>query len=172
MNGVLTSEEPEVPFITPGLLPDDMETYAVIHALPIGRIEGDGFIPRYTLYVLTYYAAEPDALRERRWQEWTRGRKTTITHNWYAARLTDYWEIAKEKPDVWDLTAWVGRGKLLWIDASDPTLPLRPDVAGFPYGNVPGLRHGYCYRPEQPLKTEKTRNTIERFHSITHFFEN
>lgn len=166
----LHSELPEVPFITPSLLPDDIDSYAVIHALPIGKIKGEGFIPRYTLYVLTYYAADPDKLLKRRWDQWTQGRKMAIPMNFYAVPRTDYWELAQQKPEMWDLAAWVRRGKLRWLDVADPDLPLRTDIEGFPYGNIQGLRHGYRYEPQQAIEVVQSDHTMEQFHRTAHYF--
>jgi hypothetical protein len=167
---ILENELPEVPFITPYLLPDDIESYAVMHALPIGKIVGDGFIPRYTLYVITYYAAEPETLLKRRWEQWTQGRKMNIPMNFYAVPRTDYWELTEQNPEMWDLTTWIKRGKLQWLDVADPDLPLHTDVEGFPYSNIQGMRHGYRYEPGQPIQIVKTVHTLEQFNSTPHYF--
>ena len=55
--------ESEVPYITDCLFPDDTpESYAVINAFPICRIENNNFVPAYTLYILAYYGEEPNRL--------------------------------------------------------------------------------------------------------------
>jgi len=72
LHGVLPKEvqyfsnQSEVPFVMPVFLPEDIESYAVMHSLPICRIEKERFVPCYSVYLLTYYSARPQKLWERR----------------------------------------------------------------------------------------------------------
>ena len=49
----------EVPMIQIHLLPSNIQSHVVMHALPVCRIENNRFIPKYTLYVLTYFSVSP-----------------------------------------------------------------------------------------------------------------
>ena len=118
----------EVPTVMPYLLADDIESYAVMHALPICRIEQEQFVPRYTLYMITYYSAAENVerLMER-------------------ARTHSNWNLVRRPPNTpsalplwWDLNHWVHAGRLHWLTPDHPLLPLQkgpPET--FPYGNIP-----------------------------------
>jgi hypothetical protein len=65
LNGIFPTEKSryflnhyDVPFISPLFIPDDIPASVVIHSLPICRIEDGQFVPRYGLYMLTYFAPE------------------------------------------------------------------------------------------------------------------
>ncbi len=112
----------EVPFVTAGLLPDQIPSYAVLHALPICRVEKDArtgedqFVPRYTVFNLTYFAWDPKAvinLHYARQAEWA-GNDPEFMPATLAPVGT--------KPN---LEEWARRGKLGWLDTSFPALPLR-----------------------------------------------
>ncbi len=101
----------DVPFVTPTLLPSDLPTVAVMHSLPICRIEHEEFVPRYTAYMLTYYALYgPAALRERRRAE--NEASVAADPTFYPTLLYSNAEAAAQ-PDTFDLMKWVARGKLL-----------------------------------------------------------
>lgn len=131
LNSVMPTELPytelgcEVPHVISVFLPDDVESYAVMHALPICRVEDDQFVPRYSLYTITYYSEDPALLIKRRWQVmpgsevmFSRGLRTK---------------------DSWSLIKWVQAGKLQWLDPESPDLPLRTGpVEAFPYVNIQG----------------------------------
>lgn len=135
MDGVFHSSEPEVPFVTPALLRDGHPERAVIHSIPIRKMHGQRFISAHILYVISYYAEDPDLVLARRETEWS---------NIYADdaywRVCDYWEQTTDAH--WDLPRWVTAGKLLWLDQDEE---LRPDTDGFPYGGIDGRRHGYRF---------------------------
>lgn len=116
----------EVPHVISVFLPDDIESYAVMHALPICRIEEGQFVPRYSLYVITYYSEEPSALIKRRWQ-------ISSSEAMFGPDI-----VTKES---WDLARWVRTGKLQWLDPRIPDLPLRAGpVEAFPYLGIEGHR--------------------------------
>jgi hypothetical protein len=132
LNGVMPTELHykslgcEVPYVIPVFLPDDIESYAVMHALPICRVEGDQFVPCYSVYMITYYSEEPSTLMERRWQI---QESECILIGGLRRRSS------------WKLTRWVQRGKLRWLDPDVPDLPLRTGpVEAFPYVNIQGRR--------------------------------
>jgi len=146
LHGVLPKEvqyfsnQSEVPFVMAVFLPDDIESYAVMHSLPICRIEKNRFAPRYSLYLLTYHSARPQTLWERRRAEFRGGDP-------FHFPMLGTWRSAKETPEVWDLPLWVERGKLLWLDLDQPDLPLKSGpVEDFPYRNIEGIRKSYVYR--------------------------
>jgi hypothetical protein len=117
----------EVPYVIPVFLPDDVESYAVMHALPICRIEDGQFVPRYSAYLITYCSESPDILMERRWQ--ISSSESVLVSRGLRTR------------NSWDLARWVQAGKLQWLDAESPDLPLRTGPAeAFPYANVQGHR--------------------------------
>lgn len=117
----------EVPHVISVFLPDDIESYAVMHALPICRIEEGQFVPRYSLYVITYYSEEPSTLIDRRWQ---------ISSSW--SMFVGHGILTKES---WDLARWVRASKLQWLDPRIPDLPLRAGpVEAFPYLGIEGHR--------------------------------
>jgi hypothetical protein len=125
----------EVPHVMLPLLPDDVASWVVMHGLPICRIEAESFVPRYTVYMLTYYAAEPDVevLMDR------------------LRKSAPDWEFFYPPPRQggelwWDLWHWVQRGRLFWLTPDDPALPLQrgPEEA-FPYGSIQGRREPYYF---------------------------
>lgn len=127
----------ELPFITPRLVPEDIESYAVLHALPICRIEGGRFVPRYTVFVLTYFARDPRRVLRRIYRA-----LDSLTYDGY--RHLDPVGTST------DLTPWVQAGKLGWLDFSEPGLPLRigQGLTIHPvYQNIPGQSEAYSYYP-------------------------
>ncbi|MGB8648113.1 MAG: hypothetical protein WCF84_22950 [Anaerolineae bacterium] len=55
----------EIPRLTRDFFPDDIPSYAVLHALPICRIQVGAFAPSYTAFILTYLSADPKAVLRR-----------------------------------------------------------------------------------------------------------
>lgn len=138
----------DVPFISPSFLPDEVPSYAVMHSLPICRIEDGQFVPRYYLYTITYYVLEDYVS----WQTFSflpdrqiRGgilfeqRKAGPRGEWQNILYTNF--EANNHPEWWNLPLWVKRKKLLWLDPDSPDLALRSGpVEKFPYANVRGYR--------------------------------
>jgi hypothetical protein len=158
--GRLRSTEPEVPFISPCLLPDDPESRVVLHSLPICKIEGEAFVPTYTLYLLTYYAQDAAAVLHRRLTEWTGGQPLRYV-TWADTRPSLYWEEVQDQPEVWDLELWWRSGKLLWIDPTSMMLNA-PDSTEFPYHPIQGVRHGYIYKARK-FSEFPTRVTMDQY---------
>lgn len=155
LNGIFPSERSkyfhndyDVPFITPLFIPDETSAYAVIHSLPICRIENGQFVPRYAVYFLTYYAPEGYI----HWEEvpgnnYIRVRKGILHERRVAEERGEYqgffyYDIdARQHPDWWDLPLWVKKKKLFWLDPSSPDLSLTNEpVDKFPYSNIQGYR--------------------------------
>ena len=111
----------ERPFIMPPVLKLD-QTYAVIHAIPIGRYDDVQPQPHYSAYFVSYFTNvdknEFDKVMQPAYESHTR-----VPHSW-----ADY-----------DLVKWVKSGKLYWLETSEPDLMLRNQpVSGFPYSNIIG----------------------------------
>lgn len=145
LNGVVPTERrffegrSEVPYVMPIFVPDDPVSYAVIHSLPICRVEGDAFVPRYLAFMVTYFSQNPRALYHRRSQDWEPGidRLPLMYTPGEAAGIKE----------AWDLPRWVAEGKLWWLDLDRDDLPLRSGPAEeFPYGNIEGIRKEFIYR--------------------------
>jgi hypothetical protein len=169
LNGVAPTEvsylefRSEVPYVLPIFLPYDMESYAVMHALPICRVEDGRFVPRYSLYVITYYSADPASLNARRLTgAFEDHYMATPTPRYADLPLWRNLPAGVEPPkyrsgyiDTWfDLPAWVKGGKLLWLDANDPALPLRAGpVEAFPYADITGRKSEHSYRDGKLVET-------------------
>jgi hypothetical protein len=96
-------------------------TRAVIHALPIGRLDDEESIHRYTAYFVTYFAGDQSNLR-------------TTAGMWVA---NEYGGPAmgwvKESRD---LLKWVKADRLHWLDPDDTSKLLNGPPEAFPYVNV------------------------------------
>ena len=128
----------EVPHVMPMLFDEEIESYAVMHSLPICKIEDDRFVPRYTLYTLTYYTHEEhiEELKDRlrHWEPEVH-KMQLLTFP-----ISDYGEAE----EWWDLSQWVQQGKLFWLEPDNPELPLiKGPVEKFPYGNITGRKMPY-----------------------------
>ncbi|MEZ4589958.1 MAG: hypothetical protein R3D55_02250 [Chloroflexota bacterium] len=125
---------------------------AIIHSLPICRIEKKQFVPRYTLFLVTYFSEQPEICY-----------RATIAHN------ADYVEPGVAWPFIappdgcdhwWNLNYWVEREQLFWVDANDPELGVRTgDVASFPYGNIEGRTWPYLHTFPYPLPKPKKKKS-------------
>ncbi|MCP4360420.1 MAG: hypothetical protein GY796_20620 [Chloroflexi bacterium] len=168
MDEVLFSSEPEIPMITPLLLPNDIESYAVLHSIPICQLWGKQFRPLYNLFMLTYFSINKRMLERRRLLEWTDGIEITslleVSVPWINGnkRLMLYWEEASYIPEAWDLMYWVRKGKLRWLDLNEPNLPLNNQDDAFPYIGLDGKHTGYKYK-DKKFKIVHTHPTIEEF---------
>ncbi len=133
------SNRSEVPFVMPEFLPDDVESCAVMHSLPICRIEDEQFMPHYSVYFVTYYSAKPHVLWRRRKDKAKKcddGMHFPMMSTWRGVELVE----------AWDLVYWVTKSKLLWLDLYQPDLPLKAGpVEDFPYSNIEGIRKSHMY---------------------------
>jgi hypothetical protein len=157
----LTSNQSEVPFINPYLLPDYIESYAVIHALPVGKIDKTNFSLPYTVFTITYYAEPWEEAFNNWFFEWTKPFK--IKQNFDNFRKNREWGMSVEEADstpfAWDLNYWVNKGKLFWLDLnyldstnSQLALPLNKLGDTFPYNNISGVKFAYTYTMGRYLK--------------------
>jgi len=53
----------EVPYTSPNFFQADIPTKAVLHGIPIYQAMSEQFIPAYTVFVLTYFSLDRNALR-------------------------------------------------------------------------------------------------------------
>lgn len=140
----------DIPFVSPKLLPAALPSTAVIHSLPICDLEQNQFTPRYSLYMITYYAKEPKAVLE------DYHRNTRVGPDDYFP-LLEFPEYMYRHPEAADLKQWVAQEKLQWLDPFSPELPLKAGPAdAFPYTGITGYGRGFVYRP-QPVIEEIPR---------------
>jgi hypothetical protein len=151
----------EVPYLTPWFFPDDLGAKAILHALPICRLENEQFVPSYTVFSLTYFSLNPKELLRRHHAaeaEWAKddpdyygvdlyspasGKlNLQALAPWVKRNLLGW--IAKTIPNLHDLIQWVEHGQLGWLDVTQPNLPIRfGNTTEFPaiYQNIEGIRH-------------------------------
>jgi hypothetical protein len=95
-------------------------TSAVMHALPVGRLDEKELTHRYTMYVAAYFAEEGTNLfTDEMWAPNDLGGPATR--------------------GVWrdnDLLKWARAGRLSWMDPGDVTRLVKGPAADFPYGNI------------------------------------
>ncbi|MCE7984855.1 MAG: hypothetical protein DYG89_27090 [Caldilinea sp. CFX5] len=136
----------EAPHLTGWAMPDDIESYAVLHALPLCRIAAGQFVPSYTLFILTYFSVDPRAII---WRHYTaEAERGKGDPEFYPAGL-DWPDVRPEANPYYDLQAWATKGRLGYLDFTDPALPLRigpntqlPAI----YQQIPGARYTFTWR--------------------------
>jgi hypothetical protein len=111
---------------------------AVLHSLPICRPENGKFIPRYTLYLITYFSEDPKSAYD-----------SLIGYNVpYVEPGTIVAFILPQKGSEhwWDLSRWVSAGQLYWVDVQGAQLSLATsDVEKFPYKGITGRRYFHMF---------------------------
>lgn len=129
---------PEAPhFLEPIFGTDEIETRAVIHALPVCKLVGENFVPSYTLYSMTYFSDQPYYAE-------------TLMHAAnYRFRLAPPDELPQNIDHLFELEQYVRSGHLFWMegDASDMKRMSGED-GKFPYANIEGRRQPYWENPE------------------------
>jgi hypothetical protein len=136
-------ETGEVPFVSSELLPATVESYAVLHALPICRVEDNQFVPCYTVFLLTYFAKDPAAVLQR------------VKDRQNAEGYKDFRFLAPLGSST-DLSPWVTTGKLGWLDISKSELPLQIGKGrSLPlfYQNIQGQNKEYHWRKPRMVST-------------------
>jgi hypothetical protein len=109
----------EVPYITPWNFPDGLESYAVLHALPICRIENTQFVPRYTVFSIAYFSRDLDLLF-RHFSTEAEAAGVKDDPEYYPATVWPPGNMNTHQYDesLYDLTAWAERGQLGWLDVT------------------------------------------------------
>jgi len=96
------------------------QTSAVIHALPIGRLDDLEPMHRYTIYFVSYFGGSTTNLyTEAMWVPTDLGGPATEGV---------YYDL--------DLIKWVKAGRLFWLDPDNPELLMRGPAEAFPYANI------------------------------------
>ncbi|MBZ0280193.1 MAG: hypothetical protein K8L97_05600 [Anaerolineae bacterium] len=154
----------EVPYVTPWFLPDDIDSFAVLHALPICQIVEQEFVPAYTHFMLTYFSADTDTIIKRCYDsQWKAIQNDdeyypyTLAPAYRASRFTSYTtDIISELPqklrllyeNYYGLSHWAANGKLGYLDFASPDLPLKigkglelPAL----YRNIPGRKYYFFW---------------------------
>jgi hypothetical protein len=140
-----TNTAGEVPFMTRTLFQDAMSTYAVLHALPMCHIENGTFVPRYTLFMLTYFCTNPRLKIEAHYKkQYAFGKGDD---EFYPGDIVDNVDYVRGD-DAYDLPQWAARGLLGWLDFTQPDLPLQiglnRQLPEF-YRQIVGLRQSYIW---------------------------
>lgn len=96
------------------------QTSAVIHALPIGRLDDPEPMHRYTIYFVSYFGGPTTNLyTEAMWVPTDLGGPATGGV---------YYDL--------DLIKWVKAGRLFWLDPDNPEHLMRGPAKAFPYANI------------------------------------
>jgi hypothetical protein len=133
-------EYAEVPYVSRQLVNGVDEAYAVLHALPVCKIEGNIFEPRYTVFLVSYFANDVKIIYEKHYiEEYRIGQGDP---EYFPANLI-------MKKSIYDLADLAQRGLLGWLDYTRDDLPLiigegsqLPDI----YQNIEGQRYDYHWK--------------------------
>lgn len=136
------SDNGDIPFVSPKLLPASVPSIAVMHSLPICDLEENRFTPRYSLYTITYYGESRKAVLEHYHKNTYAGPDDYIP-------LVEFPEYMHRHPASADLKQWVARGKLQWLDPYSANLSLCAGLpTAFPYSGITGYGRRFVYRPQ------------------------
>lgn len=145
----------DVPRITPELLLDEYGTGAVIHSLPICRLQGEEFVPTYSVYTLTYFAEQPRVVYKKALNILYPPEPIKPGDDFDPGELWTNWSRLHPEEVCRDLPYWVERGKLHWLDLDQADLPLQSaSVSEFPYANIQGFGRRYAYIKRRKPKAE------------------
>lgn len=109
---------------------------AVIHALPVGRLDDDPWQPRYTVYFVTYFGLDKAAFQ-----------RSLLPWKWYDPNFLWQYDLTD-----YELTPWVAAGKLYWLGEAAAGFPLRQGLAEFPYAGITGLEGRWALDRNQGAK--------------------
>jgi hypothetical protein len=136
------SDNGDIPFISPNLLPASLPSIAVMHSLPICDLEENQFKPRYSLYMITYYGESRKAVLEHYHKNTYAGPDDYIP-------LVELPEYMRRHPKSAALKQWVAQGKLQWLDPYSADLSLCADPPeAFPYSGITGYGRRFVYHPQ------------------------
>lgn len=138
----LTFPYGEVPGLSPWFVPLDVESYAVLHALPICEIIDGVFVPRYTCFYLSYFNVAMRLLLERAWDQQREAAESD--DRYYAYTMAQPMKKSKIGPVYDDLTRnfplymasfaqhydlghWATQGKLAWLNPQTLELEKGPE---------------------------------------------
>lgn len=131
----------EVPYVSGQLVNGVDEAYAVLHALPVCEITEDQFVPRFTLFMMTYFAVDVAPIYEKHYAEEYRGNENDP--EFFPYNLVSF-------NCKFDLEALAKKGLLGWLDFNDEEdLPLvigkgakLPDI----YRNIEGEKRNFHWK--------------------------
>lgn len=128
---------PEVPYVIGHLL-ESGQCLGVMHALPICRPENGKFVPRYTLYMITYFSQDPKSAYD-----------SLIGFNVPHVEpgiIVAFILPQKGSEHWWDLSRWVSAGQLYWVDTKGSQLSLvTSDLEKFPYKGITGRKYFHMF---------------------------
>lgn len=134
----------DVPVVVPELLMAQKNTCAVMHSLPVCRIEGDKFVPKYSIYIVTYYSEDPGLARMEAQKKLYPEHSAPDRYHW-GTLLGSSNRMWRER-QVADLSYWVEQHKLFWLDISTTQLALESGPSqNFPYSNIQGYGRAWTY---------------------------
>jgi len=121
-----------------GLILEQYSTKSVIHALPVCEYVENQYVPRHTLFMITYFSESAKATYDAIGYHAVDRQDSPESNTW------EIYPIKGNNEDHWyNLSYWVERGLLYWVDASnakeagDGKSVLRThDVAEFPYKHL------------------------------------
>jgi hypothetical protein len=96
------------------------QTSAVVHALPVGRLDDPEPIHRYTAYFVTYFAGDESNL---------------YADEMWVPNDIGYPATGGVQIDP-DLLKWVRAGRLYWMDPEDTIRLVKGPEEAFPYANI------------------------------------
>jgi hypothetical protein len=130
----------------------DLHTYAILHALPICRIENNEFVPRYTVFSITYLNRDPKNLHRAIFHTLTKDRSEDsemIYVEPFYSNIAGTLKSENDFPAPYDLQEWATRGHLGWLDFTDMDFPLRigkGQELPLLYRDIKGIRRAYVWR--------------------------
>jgi hypothetical protein len=166
LNGIIPDDVKQARYVIigserPGMLRPFIEqegSYAVVHALPVGRLDDVEWQPHYTAYFVTYFSQDGGAFQ-----------RSLLPQKWYDKEFLWPYELMD-----YDLARWVEAGKLSWLGKKEERFHLRQgSVEEFPYGDVVGLvgrwalnakRGAQLMPPVQGVRlytSQRSRGTLE-----------
>lgn len=143
----LSNNNGDIPYLTPWFFADDIQTFAVLFALPLCRVIQEQFIPTYTLFSLTYFSENPKAILSRHYaQEAERGEGDP-----------EFWPATVMNPSndskLYDLAKWAVEGKLGWmeVEIDKPTILKIGPGAKIPsvFGTITGFNRRHSWFRKQ-----------------------
>jgi hypothetical protein len=143
---------PEIPHIIPLYFSVGDSFRVVMHAFPLCDIENGEFVPKFTVYIMTYFCNAQDMARAKEIAG-----KIDLEYDVRTKKLWPFNHIVSQKDagEWWNLPRWVFEGRLLWMqpDSDEPVLCSYPESFPFPYANIEGVINPYFRFYDAPDST-------------------
>lgn len=136
----------EIPIVSAWCLPNDIASYAVLHAIPVCRVAKGQFMPSYTRFFVSYFSEQREQVLNKRFEfERERGQGDP------EFRPAIFYAPGPNPQDGihYDLQAWSQRGKLGHLDFSSPDLDLKignDTQLPVTYRNIQGEKREYTWK--------------------------